>query len=133
MGLDIEDTVWNHSVFSKNSDRLIEYDAVTELFNATVVMAGHVPETAGHDAENTGHALPKYAAAAFGVSSCPFSPGTCSLVIPSAPTHSLMASTSPLKTVSVLPVLLTGRASAAARRTAKLLRQLCATLWSGLG
>jgi hypothetical protein len=24
-------------------------------------MTGHVPETVGHDAENTGHALPKYA------------------------------------------------------------------------
>jgi len=31
--------VWNHSVFSKNRDRLIEHDAVTELFNATVDMA----------------------------------------------------------------------------------------------
>ena len=39
VGLSIEDTVWNHSVFSKNRDRLIEHDAVTELFNATVEMA----------------------------------------------------------------------------------------------
>lgn len=39
VGLAIEDTVWNHSVFSKNRDRLIEHDAVTELFNATVQMA----------------------------------------------------------------------------------------------
>jgi len=39
VGLAIEDTVWNHSVFSKNRDRLIEHDAVTELFNATVDMA----------------------------------------------------------------------------------------------
>ena len=39
MGLAIEDTMWNHSVFSKNRDRLIEFDAVTELFNATVEMA----------------------------------------------------------------------------------------------
>lgn len=39
VGLAIEDTVWNHSVFSKNRDRLIEFDAVTELFNATVEMA----------------------------------------------------------------------------------------------
>ena len=31
--------MWNHSVFSKNRDRLIEHDAVTELFNATVEMA----------------------------------------------------------------------------------------------
>jgi transposase len=39
VGLAIEDTVWNHSVFSKNRDRLIEHDIVTELFNATVAMA----------------------------------------------------------------------------------------------
>ena len=39
VGLAIEDTVWNHSVFSKNRDRLIEHDAATELFNATVEMA----------------------------------------------------------------------------------------------
>jgi transposase len=39
VGLAIEDTVWNHSVFSKNRDRLIEHEAVTELFNATVQMA----------------------------------------------------------------------------------------------
>jgi transposase len=39
VGLAIEDAVWNHSVFSKNRDRLIEHDAVTELFNATVEMA----------------------------------------------------------------------------------------------
>jgi len=37
--LAIEDTVWNHSVFSKNCDRLIEFDAATEFFNATVEMA----------------------------------------------------------------------------------------------
>jgi len=36
VGLAIEDPVWNHSVFSKNRDRLIEHDAVTELFKATV-------------------------------------------------------------------------------------------------
>ena len=39
VGLSIEDTVWNHSVFSKSRDRLIELDAVTDLFNATVEMA----------------------------------------------------------------------------------------------
>ena len=39
VGLAIEDTVWKHSVFSKNRDRLIMHDAVTELFNATVEMA----------------------------------------------------------------------------------------------
>jgi transposase len=39
VGLAIEDPVWNHSVFSKNRDRLITFDAVTELFNTTVEMA----------------------------------------------------------------------------------------------
>ncbi|CQR39358.1 hypothetical protein ACO7_570031 [Thiomonas arsenitoxydans] len=39
VGLLIEDTVRSHSVFSKNCDRLIEFDAVTDLFNATVEMA----------------------------------------------------------------------------------------------
>ncbi|WP_175815946.1 IS5 family transposase [Burkholderia diffusa] len=39
VGLSIEDAVWNHSVFSKNRDRLIEFDAVTDLFNATVETA----------------------------------------------------------------------------------------------
>jgi transposase len=39
VGLSIEDTVWNHSVFSKNRNRLIEFDAVTDLFNTTVEMA----------------------------------------------------------------------------------------------
>ena len=38
VGLAIEDPVWNDSVFSKSCDRLIEHDAVTELFNATVEM-----------------------------------------------------------------------------------------------
>jgi transposase len=39
VGLAIEDTALNHSVFSKNRDRLIEHDAVTDFFNATVEMA----------------------------------------------------------------------------------------------
>ena len=39
VGLSIEDAVWNHSVFSKNRDRMIEHDIVIELFNATVEMA----------------------------------------------------------------------------------------------
>ena len=39
VGLSIEDAVWNHSVFSKNRDRMIEHDVVIELFNATVDMA----------------------------------------------------------------------------------------------
>lgn len=39
VGLAIDDSVWNRSVFSKNRKRLIQHDAVTELFNATVAMA----------------------------------------------------------------------------------------------
>ena len=39
VGLAIEDTVRNHCVFSKNRDHLIELEAFTELFNATVAMA----------------------------------------------------------------------------------------------
>ncbi len=39
VGLTIEDSVWNHAVFSENRDRLIEHDAVTELFNAAAEMA----------------------------------------------------------------------------------------------
>ena len=39
VGLSIDDEVWNHSVFSKNRDRLIEHGVVTELFNATVEAA----------------------------------------------------------------------------------------------
>jgi transposase len=39
VGLAIEDSVWTHSVFSKNRDRLIKHDSVTELLNATVEMA----------------------------------------------------------------------------------------------
>ena len=39
VGLSIDDSVWNHSVFSKNRDRMIEHDVVIELFNATVDMA----------------------------------------------------------------------------------------------
>lgn len=39
VGLSIEEAVWNHSAFSKNRNRLLEFDAVTELFNATVETA----------------------------------------------------------------------------------------------
>jgi transposase len=39
VGLAIEEPVWNYSVFSKHRDRLIEHDAVAELFIATVAMA----------------------------------------------------------------------------------------------
>ena len=39
VGLSIEDAVWNHSVFSKNRERMIEHDVVIELFSATVNMA----------------------------------------------------------------------------------------------
>ena len=39
VGLSIEDAVWNHSVFSKNRERMIEHEVVIELFNAAVNMA----------------------------------------------------------------------------------------------
>jgi transposase len=39
VGLSIDDAVWNHSVFSKNRDRIIEHEVITEIFNATVQMA----------------------------------------------------------------------------------------------
>ncbi len=39
MGLAIEDSVWNQSVFSKNRDWLIEHDALTSSINETVEMA----------------------------------------------------------------------------------------------
>lgn len=39
VGLSIDDEVWNHSVFSKNRDRLIGHDAVTVFFESTVEMA----------------------------------------------------------------------------------------------
>jgi transposase len=32
VGLTIDDTVWNHSTFSINWDRLLENDVITELF-----------------------------------------------------------------------------------------------------
>ena len=34
MGVVIADTRWHHSVFSGSRERLIEYDEITELFNA---------------------------------------------------------------------------------------------------
>lgn len=39
VGLAIDDKVWNHSVFSKNRDRLIEHEVVTTFFEQTVEMA----------------------------------------------------------------------------------------------
>ena len=39
VGLSIDDVVWNHSVFSKNRDRMIDNDIVIDLFNATVEKA----------------------------------------------------------------------------------------------
>jgi transposase len=39
VGLAIDDAVWNHSVFSKNRDRLIEHEVATALFEQTVQMA----------------------------------------------------------------------------------------------
>ncbi len=39
-GLTIEDTVWNHSTFSKNRDRLLEHQVIPELFKEVVELAG---------------------------------------------------------------------------------------------
>ncbi len=39
VGLSIDDKVWNHSVFSKNRDRMLEHDVVTAFFNQVVEMA----------------------------------------------------------------------------------------------
>ncbi|MGI9289533.1 MAG: IS5 family transposase [Pseudomonadales bacterium] len=39
VGLTIDDTVWNHSTFSANRDRLLENDVVTELFEEVVGLA----------------------------------------------------------------------------------------------
>ena len=58
VGLAIEDSVWNHSVFSKNRDRLIEHDAVTELFNATVEMADKRRLAVGRALQRGRHAHP---------------------------------------------------------------------------
>lgn len=39
IGLTIDDTVWNHSTFSINRDRLLENDVITELFEEVVGLA----------------------------------------------------------------------------------------------
>lgn len=39
IGLSMDDAVWVPSVFSKNRERLIEHDAVIELFNQVLEMA----------------------------------------------------------------------------------------------
>jgi IS5 family transposase len=39
VGLAMDDVVWDHSTFSKNRDRLLEYDVIVELFNETVEAA----------------------------------------------------------------------------------------------
>ncbi len=39
VGWAVEVIVWNHYVFRENRDRLIEHDALTQLFNTTVEMA----------------------------------------------------------------------------------------------
>lgn len=39
VGLSIDDKVWNHSVFSKNRDRMLEHDVITAFFNQVVDMA----------------------------------------------------------------------------------------------
>src|SRR5699024_12296312 len=40
IGLSIDDTVWSHSTFSKNRDRLLEHDVVPALFAEVVAIAG---------------------------------------------------------------------------------------------
>lgn len=40
VGLSIDDPVWDHSVFSKNRDRLIEHDAVEKFFTEVMKLAG---------------------------------------------------------------------------------------------
>lgn len=39
IGLTIDDTVWNHSTFSINRDRLLENDTITALFEEVVALA----------------------------------------------------------------------------------------------
>jgi transposase len=39
VGLDIDEEVWNHAVFSKNRERLLEADIATELFRKVVLQA----------------------------------------------------------------------------------------------
>lgn len=39
VGLAIDDTVWDHSVFSKNRDRLIEHEAVDKFFTEVMSLA----------------------------------------------------------------------------------------------
>jgi hypothetical protein len=39
VGLTIDDTVWNHSTFSINRDRLLENDVIPELFEEVVGLA----------------------------------------------------------------------------------------------
>lgn len=39
VGLTIDDTVWNHSTFSINRDRLLENDVITELFEEVITLA----------------------------------------------------------------------------------------------
>src|SRR5207244_12386869 len=39
VGLAIDDPVWDHSVFSKNRDRLIEHEAVDKFFTEVMALA----------------------------------------------------------------------------------------------
>ena len=39
IGLSMDDIVWVPTVFTKNRERLIEYDAVIELFNEVLAIA----------------------------------------------------------------------------------------------
>ena len=39
VGLEIDDTVWNHSTFSKNRERLLDNDIFTHFFDSVLAMA----------------------------------------------------------------------------------------------
>lgn len=39
VGLEIDDTVWHHSTFTKNRERLLEHEVLPELFNAVLRQA----------------------------------------------------------------------------------------------
>lgn len=39
VGLELDDTMWNHSTFSKNRDRLLEHDIIAEFFSQVLRIA----------------------------------------------------------------------------------------------
>lgn len=41
VGLSMDDSVWNHSTFNKNRDRLLAHDVIIGLFNETVKITAH--------------------------------------------------------------------------------------------